>query len=95
MRREVQAGNVPGFAHLYRRQEAVAVGARMNLIDTDYIGSIHRSHGALKTPVLKESRLHTLVPAPPHFQQQWIPSIERIEKTVQVSLAGQDMASSA
>jgi TPP-dependent pyruvate/acetoin dehydrogenase alpha subunit len=45
MRREVQAGTVPGFVHLYCGQEAVAVGACMNLRDSDYIGSTHRGHG--------------------------------------------------
>jgi pyruvate dehydrogenase E1 component alpha subunit len=45
MRREVQMGTVPGFVHLYCGQEAVAVGACMNLRDTDYIGSTHRGHG--------------------------------------------------
>ncbi len=39
------AGTVPGFVHLYCGQEAVAVGACMNLLDTDYIGSTHRGHG--------------------------------------------------
>jgi pyruvate dehydrogenase E1 component alpha subunit len=45
MRREVQAGTVPGFVHLYCGQEAIAVGACLNLNDTDYIGSTHRGHG--------------------------------------------------
>jgi pyruvate dehydrogenase E1 component alpha subunit len=45
MRREVQAGSVPGFVHLYCGQEAVAVGTCMHLRDTDYIGSTHRGHG--------------------------------------------------
>ena len=45
MRREVQAGTVPGFVHLYCGQEAVAVGACMHLVDSDYIGSTHRGHG--------------------------------------------------
>jgi len=45
MRREVQAGTVPGFVHLYCGEEAIAVGACMNLLDTDYIGSTHRGHG--------------------------------------------------
>lgn len=45
MRREVQMGTVPGFVHLYCGQEAVGVGACMNLRDTDYIGSTHRGHG--------------------------------------------------
>jgi pyruvate dehydrogenase E1 component alpha subunit len=45
MRREVQAGTVPGFVHLYCGQEAVAVGMCMHLRDSDYIGSTHRGHG--------------------------------------------------
>ncbi len=45
MRREFEAGTVPGFIHLYCGQEAVAVGACMHLRDTDYIGSTHRGHG--------------------------------------------------
>ena len=45
MRLEVQAGSVPGFVHLYCGQEAVAVGACMQLMDSDYIGSTHRGHG--------------------------------------------------
>jgi acetoin:2,6-dichlorophenolindophenol oxidoreductase subunit alpha len=45
MRREVQAGSVPGFVHLYCGQEAVAVGVSMHLRDSDYIGSTHRGHG--------------------------------------------------
>jgi len=45
LRLENQAGQVPGFIHLYCGQEAVAVGACMHLEDTDYIGSTHRGHG--------------------------------------------------
>ena len=45
MRRENQAGAVPGFIHLYCGQEAIAVGACLHLRDTDYIGSTHRGHG--------------------------------------------------
>ncbi len=45
MRRENQAGAVPGFIHLYCGQEAIAVGACMHLKDADYIGSTHRGHG--------------------------------------------------
>jgi len=45
MRREVTNGTVPGFIHLYVGQEAIAVGACMNLDDDDYIGSNHRGHG--------------------------------------------------
>jgi len=45
LRLENQAGQVPGFIHLYCGQEAVAVGACMHLKDSDYIGSTHRGHG--------------------------------------------------
>lgn len=45
MRIEVTNGTVPGFIHLYVGQEAIAVGACMNLTDSDYIGSTHRGHG--------------------------------------------------
>ncbi len=45
MRRENEAGQVPGFLHLYCGQEAVAVGACMPLEDKDYVGSTHRGHG--------------------------------------------------
>src|SRR5687768_9672963 len=45
MRREVQAGTVPGFVHLYCGQEAIAVGACLHLGDADYVGSTHRGHG--------------------------------------------------
>lgn len=43
--KEFQAGNIPGFVHAYDGQEAVAVGACMNLTDQDIIGSTHRGHG--------------------------------------------------
>jgi pyruvate dehydrogenase E1 component alpha subunit len=45
MRLENEAGQVPGFIHLYCGQEAIAVGACMPLEDKDYIGSTHRGHG--------------------------------------------------
>jgi len=45
MRLENEAGQLPGFIHLYCGQEAIAVGACMPLADTDYIGSTHRGHG--------------------------------------------------
>ena len=45
MRLENEAGQLPGFIHLYCGQEAIAVGACMHLLDTDYIGSTHRGHG--------------------------------------------------
>jgi len=45
MRRENEAGQVPGFIHLYCGQEAVAVGACMQLEDKDFVGSTHRGHG--------------------------------------------------
>ena len=38
-------GLVPGLAHLYVGEEAVAVGACSNLTDRDYITSTHRGHG--------------------------------------------------
>lgn len=38
-------GNVPGVTHLYIGEEAVAVGACMNLDPEDYIISTHRGHG--------------------------------------------------
>ena len=45
MRTENEAGQLPGFLHLYCGQEAIAVGACMQLDKTDYIGSTHRGHG--------------------------------------------------
>lgn len=45
MRLENEAGQVPGFIHLYCGQEAIAAGACMQLNDQDYIGSTHRGHG--------------------------------------------------
>lgn len=39
------AGEIPGFVHLSIGQEAVAVGACMNLRPTDVITSTHRGHG--------------------------------------------------
>jgi pyruvate dehydrogenase E1 component alpha subunit len=38
-------GLVPGLAHLYIGEEAVAVGACANLREDDYITSTHRGHG--------------------------------------------------
>ncbi len=40
-------GLMPGLAHLYLGEEAVAVGACCALEDRDYIGSTHRGHGHL------------------------------------------------
>ena len=45
--KEFAAGTVPGAAHLYSGQEAVAVGACSNLSDRDFITSTHRGHGHL------------------------------------------------
>lgn len=42
---EFEAGNIPGFVHLYVGQEAVAVGVCMNLRKSDVVGSTHRGHG--------------------------------------------------
>lgn len=36
---------LPGLAHLYMGQEAVAVGGCANLTDEDYITSTHPGHG--------------------------------------------------
>ena len=40
-----RAGKVPGFAHLYWGQEAIAVGVCQWLRDDDHILSTHRGHG--------------------------------------------------
>ncbi|WZL72766.1 thiamine pyrophosphate-dependent dehydrogenase E1 component subunit alpha [Clostridiaceae bacterium 35-E11] len=40
-------GLMPGLAHLYLGEEAVATGACAALQDSDYIGSTHRGHGHL------------------------------------------------
>ncbi len=45
IRAEYQQGKLPGFIHVYRGQEAIAVGACMHLGDEDYIASTHRGHG--------------------------------------------------
>jgi TPP-dependent pyruvate/acetoin dehydrogenase alpha subunit len=45
--KEFAAGNVPGAAHLYSGEEAVATGACANLRTDDYITSTHRGHGHL------------------------------------------------
>jgi pyruvate dehydrogenase E1 component alpha subunit len=42
---ENTSGDIPGFIHLYAGEEAIAVGACMNLQDTDFIASTHRGHG--------------------------------------------------
>jgi TPP-dependent pyruvate/acetoin dehydrogenase alpha subunit/pyruvate/2-oxoglutarate/acetoin dehydrogenase E1 component len=43
--REFTLGNIPGNAHLYTGEEAVATGACANLRPDDYITSTHRGHG--------------------------------------------------
>ena len=40
-------GLMPGLAHLYLGEEAVAAGACAALREDDYIGSTHRGHGHL------------------------------------------------
>lgn len=40
-------GLMPGLAHLYLGEEAIAVGACETLREDDYIGSTHRGHGHL------------------------------------------------
>jgi len=42
---EFTLGNIPGNAHLYTGEEAVATGACANLRPDDYITSTHRGHG--------------------------------------------------
>jgi acetoin:2,6-dichlorophenolindophenol oxidoreductase subunit alpha len=42
---DFKAGKLPGAAHLYIGQEAVAVGVCENLSDADKIASTHRGHG--------------------------------------------------
>ena len=38
-------GLMPGLAHLYLGEEAIATGACAALREDDYIGSTHRGHG--------------------------------------------------
>ena len=45
IRAEYQLGKLPGFIHMYRNQEAIAVGACLHLGNEDYIASTHRGHG--------------------------------------------------
>ncbi|MBT6202251.1 MAG: thiamine pyrophosphate-dependent dehydrogenase E1 component subunit alpha [Alphaproteobacteria bacterium] len=42
---EFEAGNLPGFVHLYAGEEASAVGVCSHLDDEDRICSTHRGHG--------------------------------------------------
>ncbi len=51
-------GLVPGLAHLYTGQEAVAVGVCAALRDDDYITSTHRGHGHV---IAKGSRLNEMM----------------------------------
>ncbi|MGA3323453.1 MAG: thiamine pyrophosphate-dependent dehydrogenase E1 component subunit alpha [Terriglobia bacterium] len=41
----LEAGDMPGFAHFYIGQEAIAAGMCADLYDSDYITSTHRGHG--------------------------------------------------
>ncbi|MBT6039295.1 MAG: thiamine pyrophosphate-dependent dehydrogenase E1 component subunit alpha [Halieaceae bacterium] len=45
IRSEYQQGKMPGFIHMYRNQEAIAVGACLDMTNDDYIASTHRGHG--------------------------------------------------
>jgi len=45
--KEFAMGHIPGHAHLYMGEEAVAVGACSNLRKDDYVVSTHRGHGHL------------------------------------------------
>lgn len=40
-----EAGQLPGFVHLYAGEEAIAAGVCAHLTDRDYITSTHRGHG--------------------------------------------------
>ncbi|MDA0785780.1 MAG: thiamine pyrophosphate-dependent dehydrogenase E1 component subunit alpha [Proteobacteria bacterium] len=42
---EFETGDMPGFVHLYAGEEAIAVGACLDLDEKDIIGSTHRGHG--------------------------------------------------
>ena len=39
MRSEYQQGKLPGFIHIYRNQEAIAVAACLDMTNEDYIAS--------------------------------------------------------
>ena len=41
----MKTGNIPGPAHLYLGQEAVAAGVCAHLSSTDWVASTHRGHG--------------------------------------------------
>ncbi len=45
VRKEFEAGNIPGFVHVYNGAEASGTGICFDLTDEDYIGSTHRGHG--------------------------------------------------
>jgi len=45
VQKEFAAGHIPGFAHLYIGEEAVATGTCANLKADDYVTSTHRGHG--------------------------------------------------
>lgn len=47
VRERFQAGEIPGFVHLYIGQEAIAAGVMQALEPNDYIMSTHRGHGHL------------------------------------------------
>ncbi len=42
---QFEAGDIPGFVHLYAGEEASAVGVCLELGEHDYIASTHRGHG--------------------------------------------------
>ncbi len=56
--KEFAAGTIPGAAHLYSGQEAVAVGVCANLRPDDYITSTHRGHGHL---IAKGAKTHLMM----------------------------------
>ncbi len=55
--KEFATGNIPGAAHIYAGEEAVATGACANLRPDDYITSTHRGHGHLIAKGGKTARM--------------------------------------
>lgn len=54
----LESGDMPGFAHLYIGEEAIAAGVSANLNPDDYITSTHRGHGHL---IAKGGRLDKMM----------------------------------
>ena len=54
---QYRKGNVPGFLHLSPGQEAIAVGACIQLRRDDYVASTHRGHGHMLTKGARPDRM--------------------------------------